>query len=104
MKPRGPTFKGCTFNDNKTAIRLHGDSTIDVKDSELLRNEIAVDHVVDGDAVTESEQLEAKSGNNGGNDHWYKKPVGIIAIGITTGTTLLILRAAAMTFFPQWFR
>jgi hypothetical protein len=46
---------------------------------------------------------ETMSGNNSSNEHWYKKPVGVVIIGLTTGTTLLILRALAMKFFPEWF-
>jgi hypothetical protein len=85
MKPRGPTFKGCAFNDNKTAIRLHGDSTIDVKDSELLRNGIAVDHVVEGSFSEAVEPPVSNGRRDGRSKTWYEKPPGIIALSVVAG-------------------
>jgi hypothetical protein len=36
------------------------------------------------------------------DDHWYKKPVGIIAIGVTVFFIGFIVRAVVIHYFPQF--
>jgi hypothetical protein len=38
------------------------------------------------------------------DEHWYKKPVGIVSLVVAGTTVALIIRAALMHWFPQWFR
>ena len=45
-----------------------------------------------------------KNDKNRADDPWYKKPVGIIIIGLTVTTIGFIVRAALMRYCPQWFK
>lgn len=38
------------------------------------------------------------------SDAWYKRPVGIIFIGVTGTTIALAIRAVLAHWFPNWFR
>ena len=57
----------------------------------------------------ESEELHLsvssqENSNGRSDDRWYKKPVGLLIIGVTVATSGLIIRAVLMRCFPQWFR
>jgi hypothetical protein len=47
--------------------------------------------------------LKIEQGKKDSDNHWYKKPVGIIIIGVTTGAAVLFIRALLIHFYPQWF-
>ena len=82
---------------NNVSIRGYKSGVTMTDGGDLDAKNVTIDSEGDGILIHESS-------NKSGNDHWYKKPVGIVAIGITTGITVLILRALAMAFFPEWFK
>ena len=38
------------------------------------------------------------------DEPWYKKPTGLIIIGIVIATAGYVVRGALMRWFPQWFK
>ena len=38
------------------------------------------------------------------DEHWYKKPRGIVFLGAIGATVSLVIRAALIHYFPQWFK
>lgn len=47
---------------------------------------------------------DQKGSDPSGNDHWYKKPIGIVALSVTGGLILILIGAALRHFFPGLFR